>query len=273
MGIVNVTPDSFSEGGEHLDPMRAVEHGLALLDQGADILDIGGESTRPGAVPVDPAEELERVLPVIEELAQMARAPISVDTRHASVAAAAIEHGATMVNDVSAGTHDPNMLSTVASARVEYVAMHMLGDPRTMQDAPRYGDPVADVFHALHGRLQACLQAGIDAPKITLDPGIGFGKELDHNLEILRRLPELRSLGRPLLLGVSRKSFINQACRRFRGAPDHDPAERLGGTAAAVAACVLGGAQILRVHDVATMKEACAVAYALAQAPTHKTTP
>ena len=263
MGIVNVTPDSFSDGGEFLGRTRAVERGHQLAAEGADLLDIGGESTRPGAQPVEPAEELARVLPVIAELAESCPLPISIDTRRASVARAAIAAGATLVNDVSAGRHDPAMLETVAEGGVRFVAMHSLGEPRTMQDAPCYGDAVAEIRSALENRVQACLQAGIAPSKIILDPGIGFGKELDHNLEILRRLPELASLGKPLLLGVSRKSFISQACDRMPGAPDNSPADRLGGTAAAVAACVLGGASILRVHDVAVMKEACAVAHAL----------
>ncbi|MAE29711.1 MAG: dihydropteroate synthase [Planctomycetota bacterium] len=263
MGIVNVTPDSFSDGGQYLGSSSAIERGLELIAEGADMLDIGGESTRPGASDVEPAEELDRVLPVIAELARTCEVPISIDTRHACVAAAALDGGASIVNDISAGLHDPQMLETVAQKGASFVAMHCRGEPATMQDSPRYTDAVSEIRAALKARLQACLQAGMARSKIILDPGIGFGKELDHNLEILRRLPELATLGQPLLLGVSRKSFISQACRRMPGAPDNPPSERLGGTAAAVAACVLGGASILRVHDVAIMKEACALAHAL----------
>jgi len=264
MGIVNVTPDSFSDGGRFLEPARALEHGLALVDEGADVLDVGGESTRPGSAPVPEEEEARRVLPVIEGLAARTRVPISVDTRRAGVARRALAAGARWVNDVSAGRGDAGMLELVAEAGCRYVLMHMQGLPRDMQRDPRYRDTVPEVLAFLRQRTAACLQAGIHLSKIHLDPGIGFGKRLDHNLELLRRLPELRSLGLPLLLGVSRKSFIDHLGRRMgAGEASREAAERSGGSAAAVTACVLGGASILRVHDVHVMAEAARVAAAL----------
>lgn len=257
MGVLNITPDSFSDGGSFLEPSAAVERGLAMLAEGAALLDVGGESTRPGAAPVDPAAECERVVPVIERLRTATDAPISIDTSKAEVAAAALAAGATMVNDVSAGTFDPDLLPLVAERRCDVVLMHMQGAPRTMQDAPTYGDVVADVCEHLRARVAACLQAGIDLPRILVDPGIGFGKRLEHNLALLRRLPELRSLGRPLVLGVSRKSFLGELTG------EAVPARRLAATAAAVAACVCGGAAVLRVHDVKEMRDASTVAAAL----------
>ena len=273
MGVVNVTPDSFSDGGRFLDPARAIEHAQALVAQGAELLDVGGESTRPGATPISAREELDRILPVIEGLAGSCGATISVDTQKATVAHAALEAGAQIVNDISAGLADPDMLGLVAEHGCGYVAMHMQGRPETMQEAPQYDDPVAEVARFLRERGAACLKAGIAAPKITFDPGIGFGKSLDQNLEILRRLTELRSLGRPLLLGVSRKSFIAHITGEERPADWRERARegeqgdghvrRLGGTAAAVTLCVMGGADVLRVHDVAVMSEAVQVASAL----------
>lgn len=259
MGVLNATPDSFSDGGLWSDPSRAVEHGLGMVAAGACILDVGGESTRPGADPVSEADELARVLPVVEGLAARTPVAISIDTSKARVARAALDAGATIVNDVRAGA-DPAMLPLVAERGCTYVAMHMRGAPRTMQAAPSYEDPVAEVTRFLRERASACLEAGIDAARIVLDPGIGFGKRLADNLEIMRRLPELRSLGRPLLVGASRKSFIAQVSGNELSAT---PSQRVGGTAAAVTACVLGGAEILRVHDVAVMLEAARVAYAL----------
>jgi len=272
MGVLNVTPDSFSDGGRYLDPGAALERGLELEAEGAAWIDVGGESTRPGAPPVAAAEELSRVLPVLRALApRLARARISIDTTKAEVARAALDLGAGMVNDVAAGRRDPGLLALVAERGCQYVAMHAQGDPERMQVDPRYGDPVADVARFLRERLVACWNAGIDPIRIVLDPGIGFGKRLAHNLALLRRLPELRSLGRPLLVGVSRKSFI----AHIAGAEDQDdwrarsradrPEERLGGTAAAVTAAVFGGAEILRVHDVRIMAEAIRVARALAR--------
>lgn len=280
MGVVNVTPDSFSDGGRFLDPAAAVAHGRRLLEEGAALLDVGGESTRPGAAEVPLRDELERVIPVIRGLVA-AGAAVSIDTRKAEVAEAALDAGAGVVNDVSAGRHDPRILELVAEREVPFIAMHMRGDPATMQVAPRYADPVREVCEELRERASACLKAGIQPSKIILDPGIGFGKSVHHNLALLSRLVELRSLGLPLCLGVSRKSFIGQVTgaatsedwRRDRSFDRPD--ERVGGTAAAVALCVLGGADWLRVHDVSIMSEAAAVAHAIARgiSPTLPTEP
>lgn len=270
MGIVNVTPDSFSDGGQHLEPAAAIEHGLALAHEGAQYLDVGGESTRPGSAAVSTDEELARVLPVVAGLSQRLRddAPrvrISVDTQKAAVAAAALEAGAALVNDVSAGLTDPEMLALVADRGAGYCAMHMPGTPATMQVDPRYDDVVAEVGEFLRERTAACLRAGIELSRIAIDPGIGFGKRLEHNLDLLRRLPQLRSLGLPILMGVSRKSFIADIDRELCESDASSRASaRLGGTAAALAACVHGGAAILRVHDVALCAQAARVASALA---------
>jgi dihydropteroate synthase len=265
MGVINVTPDSFSDGGETLDAARAVERGLLMEREGADLLDIGGESTRPGAEPVAAEQELQRVLPVVEGLARSTRAQISVDTTKAVVARACLDAGATLINDVSAGRDDPGMLPLVAESGCDYIAMHMRGDPLTMQRAPRYEDSVAEVCEFLRDRVAACLQAGVELQRMILDPGIGFGKRLRHNLELLQRLPELRSLGRPLCLGVSRKSFIAHATGKlhpedWEGNRPTGTQDRLAGSAAAVCVSVLGGAEILRVHEVAQMAEATAIA-------------
>lgn len=275
MGVLNATPDSFSDGGRYLAPERAVEHGLAMLEDGADLLDVGGESTRPGAEPVAEAEELERVLPVIEGL--RAAAPgvrISIDTMKSGVARAALDAGATLVNDVSAGLADPGMLAAVAGHPGASVAlMHRQGDSRTMQVDPRYTDPVAEVLRHLADRVAAAEAAGVPADRILVDPGIGFGKRLEHNLALLARLGELRALGRPILLGASRKAFIAHITGAerpadFRGRARSDaPADRIGGTAAAVAlAAAAGDADVLRVHDVRVMREAILVARAIAGA-------
>lgn len=263
LGVVNVTPDSFSDGGAFLDPGRAVEHGLELVAQGADLLDVGGESTRPGSAPVSAVEELERVTPVIRRLAEESKVPISVDTTKAQVAEAALAAGASIVNDVSAGRFDPRILEVTARAGAGYVAMHMLGTPRDMQQDPRYDDVVAEVTEFLRARGRVALEAGIEREKLWIDPGIGFGKTLEHNLELLRRLNELRSLGLPIVLGVSRKSFIATVEHEAgfeRSAPD----ARLGGSLAALTVGVQHGAEILRVHDVREAKQAALVARALA---------
>lgn len=258
MGVVNVTPDSFSDGGRYADARSAIEHGIALEAEGAHMLDIGGESTRPGAEPVALEEELARTIPVITELARRTKCALSIDTTKSAVARAALDAGATIVNDVSAGRFDDAMLPLVAERRAVFVAMHMQGAPRDMQKQPSYTDVVLEVIEFLRERAAACLAAGIDKESIWIDPGIGFGKTLEHNVTLLRRLPELRSLGLPVLLGVSRKSFI----ATIHPPAKHD-ARRLGGTAAAVAFGVQGGAEIVRVHDVAVMAEAIAVASAL----------
>ncbi|MCP3916370.1 MAG: dihydropteroate synthase [bacterium] len=271
MGVVNVTPDSFSDGGRFHEPQAAIEHALELVAEGAQILDIGGESTRPGAEPVDADEELHRVLPVLEGLARQTDARLSIDTTKSVVARAALAAGASIVNDVSAGQDDPDMWPLVAEMGCEYVLMHRQGRPRSMQIAPTYDDPVREVCEELRRRVAACLKAGVGATRIIADPGIGFGKRLRHNLALLQHLPELRSLGLPLLLGVSRKSFIGHVTgaeeeKDFRGRSRTDrPVERIGGTAAALTACVWGGAEILRIHDVRIMSEAVQVAHALTQ--------
>jgi dihydropteroate synthase len=254
MGIVNVTPDSFSDGGLYLDSDRAIAHGRELAEQGAAILDVGGESTRPGSQPVPEAEELARVLPVVEALAGDG-ATVSVDTSKSGVAAAALAAGATIVNDVSA-LRDPEMAALCAEREATVVLMHMRGDPRTMQDAPVYDDVVAEVKGFLASRTEFAAAAGIAAERIWLDPGIGFGKTTEHNLELLRRLPELTELGQPLVIGTSRKSFLGQ----FDGSA---AGERLGGTIATAVLAAASGAEVLRVHDVAEVGQALAVAGAV----------
>ena len=256
MGIVNVTPDSFYDGGRYNLPGRAIDHALELVEQGADILDVGAESTRPGADPVIQGEELARLIPVITDLARRVTVPISVDTSKASVAQAALNAGACMVNDVSALRGDPAMASVVARSGAAVVLMHMQGAPQTMQHAPQYDDVVRQVASFLQERIQAAGEAGISQTNIILDPGIGFGKLLKHNLELLNRLSDLTRLKCPVLVGPSRKAFIGQLLGR--------PVEhREWGTAAAVALAVDRGAAILRVHDVAMMADVVKVAAAV----------
>jgi dihydropteroate synthase len=255
MGVVNVTPDSFSDGGLYLDPEAAVAHGVELVEGGAEILDVGGESTRPGAEPVGVEEELRRVVPVVEGL-RGAGSRISVDTSKAAVAAAALDAGAEIVNDVTALRGDSGMAGLCAERGATVVLMHMLGEPRTMQDDPRYGDVVEDVKAFLAERLEAAVSAGIDEERVWLDPGIGFGKTAEHNMELLRRLSELRELGRPLVIGASRKSFIG----RLDGSPAD---QRLGGTIASSVLAAAEGADVLRVHDVAEVRQALTVAAAI----------
>jgi dihydropteroate synthase len=249
MGIVNVTPDSFSDGGRYLDPDAAVAHGLALVAAGADVLDVGGESTRPGAEPVEEAEERRRVLPVVRRLAATAGVPVSVDTRKATVAAAALEAGATIVNDVAAGA-DPDMFRVVIDAGAGLVVMHMQGDPRTMQHAPSYDDVVVEVGDFLAARLARAREAGVDPASLCADPGIGFGKTGGHNLTLLARLRELVDrLDVPVLVGPSRKTFIAKLL-------GDDLAARDDGTLAAAVWCVDHGARIVRVHDVGAVADA-----------------
>jgi dihydropteroate synthase len=255
MGVVNVTPDSFSDGGLYLDPEAAVAHGRELAEAGAEILDVGGESTRPGAEEVPEGEELRRVEPVVAGLAG-GGAETSVDTSKAAVAAAALDAGATIVNDVTALRGDPEMAALCADREATVVLMHMAGSPRTMQRDPHYDDVVAEVASFLAERMEAALAAGIAEERIWLDPGIGFGKTAAHNLELLRRFGELRRLGRPLVVGTSRKSFIG----RVDGS---DAGERLGGTIASSVLAAAEGAEILRVHDVAEVGQAMAVAGAI----------
>lgn len=253
MGILNVTPDSFSDGGRWIDPARAVRHGRAMAKAGADLIDVGGESTRPGAPAVGLREELRRVLPVVEALAA-GGLRVSVDTSKAGVAEAALRAGATMVNDVSALRGDARMAGVCARGGAEVVLMHMKGTPRTMQKAPRYRDVVAEIAAFFRARLRFALRRGIRRDKIFLDPGIGFGKTPEHNVEILRRLEEFRGLGLPLVVGTSRKSFIG----RVLGG--RDPRGRVFGTAATVAVAVLRGAAVVRVHDVREMSDVARVA-------------
>jgi dihydropteroate synthase len=299
MGVVNVTPDSFSDGGLFLDPAAAVAHGLQLVEEGAEILDVGGESTRPGAEPVAAEEELRRVLPVVEGLTESmstgpsnaARPIISIDTAKASIARAALDAGAVLVNDVTALRGDPEMAAVVAQSGAECCLMHMLGEPRTMQREPRYGDVVDDVKAFLERRLAFAVAEGIREERVLLDPGIGFGKTLGHNLQLLRRLRELSALGRPLVVGTSRKSFIGRilagagagagagvgvgaeagaeagaGVRARAGAgAEGEPADVAGRLPGTIATCVLAyerGASVLRVHDVAPVRAALAVAAA-----------
>lgn len=252
MGIVNVTPDSFSDGGRFFSCDAAVDQGLRLVDEGADILDIGGESTRPYSDPVPEAEELQRVLPVIERLTGRIAIPISIDTTKAGVADRALAAGASLINDVSALRADPAMAEVARRRDVPIVLMHMLGAPKTMQVKPHYQDVVAEVCGFLEDAVARALAAGIPRERIVVDPGIGFGKSFAHNLTLIRNLDALMALGVPLLVGVSRKAFIRHLLKP-PGAEDIDPEGPLVaiGTQAAVAAAVLKGAHIVRVHDVA----------------------
>ena len=255
MGVVNVTPDSFSDGGLYLDREAAVRHGLELAAAGAEILDVGGESTRPGAEPVGEEEELRRVVPVVHGLSG-SPSRLSVDTSKAAVAAAALDAGAEIVNDVTALRGDSEMAPLCAERGATVVLMHMLGEPRTMQEDPRYDDVVVAVKEFLAERLEVATAAGIAEERIWLDPGIGFGKTAAHNMELLRRLGELRELGRPLVVGTSRKSFI--------GKVDGSPAgRRLGGTIASSVLAAAEGADVLRVHDVAEVGQALRLATAI----------
>lgn len=256
MGILNITPDSFSDGGAYLSPGQALERARILEQEGADIIDVGGESTRPGAQAVAPDEEIRRVVPVIEQLARTTACAISIDTRKGAVARAALDAGAEIINDVSAFEFDPPMIELAAERRCGVVLMHSRGTPDVMQQHTSYTDLMGDIHHYLGGRLEHALAAGIPSQHIVLDPGIGFGKTPAGNLEILRRLAELASLGQPLLVGPSRKSFIGAVL-------NNAATERLHGTAAAVALAVAHGATIVRVHDVAAMGETARIAHAI----------
>ena len=253
MGVINVTPDSFSDGGQNATSQAAIDHGFRLEEEGADILDIGGESTRPGAAPVTVAEEIARVLPVIEGLAGKTRALLSIDTRHAQVMRAAAAAGADIINDVAALGHDPAALEVAAATGLPVVLMHAQGDPRTMQDDPRYDDVLTDVFDYLEARIEACVRAGIARSKLIVDPGIGFGKSLQHNLELLAGLSLLHGLGVPVLLGASRKSFIGKLTGVAQAG------DRAMGSIGAALAAVAQGAHIVRVHDVKGTREALTV--------------
>jgi dihydropteroate synthase len=283
MGVLNVTPDSFSDGGRFLAPERAIEHGLRLMAEGADIVDIGGESTRPGAEPVGLEEERSRVIPVIEGLAAAAPAStqISIDTSKAAVAEVALAAGASLVNDVTALRADLDMAAVVADSGAACCLMHMRGEPRTMQADPRYGDVVDEVKAFLEERLAFAVREGVGERRVLIDPGIGFGKTVEHNLELVRRLDELLTLGRPIVIGTSRKSFLGRIAAEASAARDaagpagggaardgavvaapFDVASRLPGTLASNVLALERGASVFRVHDVAPVREALAVAAA-----------
>lgn len=252
MGVVNVTPDSFSDGGDFLDPAHAIKHGLKMSADGADILDVGGESTRPGSAPISIDEELARVLPVIKGLASKGKL-VSIDTRHAEVMRQAVASGARIVNDVTALTNDADSIDVCATSGVDVVIMHMQGDPQTMQNNPTYEDASADIMAYLKARVHRMEQSGIASDKIAIDPGIGFGKNLDHNLRILSKLDDYEDLNLPVLLGVSRKSFITKIDR------DEAPKDRVAGSLAAAIAGYARGVRLFRVHDVAETRQALAV--------------
>jgi len=243
MGILNVTPDSFSDGGRYADKKAAVRRGLQMANEGADIIDIGGESTRPGAQAVEAGEELERVLPVLEAIRRESEVCISVDTSKAAVARAALDAGAEIVNDVTALSGDPEMQEVVRRSGAGAILMHMRGTPRTMQVDPHYGDVVAEVRGFLASRAEALVESGVERRRLAVDPGIGFGKTLDHNLRLLANLPSISTCGLPLVVGLSRKSFLGALTNR-------DAGDRLAASLAAMVYCVLQGVQVVRVHDV-----------------------
>jgi len=248
MGVLNVTPDSFSDGGRFLDLDAAVTHACTLAEEGADLIDIGAESSRPGAEPVGEEEEIRRLIPVVEKVCRRVAVPVSVDTTKARVARLALQAGAAIINDVSALRGDPHMGSVAAETGAGLVLMHMHGNPHTMQQAPSYRDVIGEVRQFLSERTQVAQETGIDPAQILLDPGIGFGKNLEHNLALLAQLPKLATLGYPILIGVSRKAFIGQVL-------GHPIGERIMGTAAAVAVAVLNGARVVRVHDVRQIRD------------------
>ena len=257
MGILNVTPDSFSDGGQFFDIAQAVIRGLKVADEGADIIDVGGESTRPGSVAVPLAEELRRVIPVVRTLAERTSCLISVDTTKAIVARAALAAGAHIINDVSAATWDPAMAAVAVEFKAGLVLMHCQGNPQTMQQDPHYTDVVAEVRSYLAARLEALAAAGLTRDHMVVDPGIGFGKTLEHNLALLRHLDQFSALARPILIGVSRKTMLGKLTGREK------PEQRLAGGLAALTSAVLRGARIIRTHDVAASRDAARVADAL----------
>ena len=255
MGVINVTPDSFSDGGRYVDSVAAVTHALRMIDEGAGLIDVGGESTRPGAPSVSVETEIERVVPVIEALAARTKIPISIDTSKPAVMTAAVHAGASMINDVRA-LREPGAMQAAARTDAAICLMHMQGEPRTMQSDPRYSDVVAEVRDFLRERTEACLASGIAKNRLVVDPGIGFGKRLEHNLALLAGLPAVTALGWPVLIGVSRKSMLGTLLGR---AVD----ERVAGGVATATAAVLAGASIVRTHDVAATVDAVKVAVAL----------
>lgn len=254
MGILNITPDSFSDGGRRMDPSRAIEDGLEMIEDGADMLDVGGESTRPGADPLPADEELRRVLPVIEGLARSARVPISIDTYKAAVAHAAVQHGATIINDISGLQYDPDLGSVAAASGAALVLMHTRGRSREMYERAVYADVVREVREELRAAIERATQSGVDRRQIIVDPGFGFAKQPDHSFKLLAHLHRLSELDRPVLSGPSRKSFLKAAIG------ERMPADREWGSAAAVAASVLSGAHIVRVHGVREMVDVVRVA-------------
>jgi dihydropteroate synthase len=257
MGVLNVTPDSFSDGGEFNTTTTALKQAQEMVASGADIIDLGGQSTRPGAPQITLAEELDRLLPILQALRKEISVPISVDTTRSAVAKACVEMGADMINDISGGTFDPEMLPTVASLDVPIILMHIRGNPQTMQKLTDYQDLMTEISGFLASQLEAAVAAGIDSHKIIIDPGIGFAKNYEQNLEIFRRLPELHQLNCPILVGPSRKSFIGHILNQ------PNPKGRVWGTAAACCAAIFNGADILRIHDVQEMRDVCLVADAI----------
>jgi len=258
MGVLNVTPDSFSDGGKFFDPERAIEQALAMEQAGADLLDIGGESTRPGSAGVSAKEELARVLPVLQALRGRIKIPVAIDTQKSEVGEAALEAGAQIINDISGLKSDPRIAEVAARRGVPLILMHMRGEPRTMQAGPFALDVIKDVMQGLRKSVATGRRAGVAKSQIILDPGIGFGKSFAQNYELLQKLPELAKLGYPLLVGTSRKGFLGATLARDgKPAP---PEERIWGTAATVTASILNGAHIVRVHDVAEMVQVALVA-------------
>ncbi len=251
MGILNVTPDSFSDGGVYIDPNAAVEHALEMVEQGADIIDVGGESTRPGSEPVPASEEIRRTVPVIAGIRRHSAVPLSIDTTKATVAAEAIAAGADIINDISALEADADMVNVASASGAGVVLMHMQGTPRTMQDDPVYDNVVRDVGRYLAARIDFAELQGVSRDRLVIDPGIGFGKTVEHNLELLRNLPDLESAGRPLLVGASRKSFIGKITGHTQ------TAHRLAGSLGIAAWSITNGAHILRVHDVLDTCDVC----------------
>jgi dihydropteroate synthase len=253
MGILNVTPDSFYDGGKYFSIENAIGHGEKIVKQGADIIDIGGESTRPGSEPVSESEEIKRVIPVIEKLSKKVSVPISIDTQKSKVARAALDAGASIVNDISAFRNDPLMCEVVKEYDVSVILMHMKGTPKDMQEKPEYEDVISEIKEFFKERIEFARKKGIKEENIVLDPGIGFGKSLEHNIRIIKELAQFKDFGMPILIGPSRKSFIG----KILGCMDED---RIWGTAASVAISVLNGADIVRVHDVSEMKQVVKIA-------------
>ena len=253
MGVLNITPDSFSDGGKYLDKEKAVQRAMEMARGGADIIDIGGESSRPGAVSISAAEEIERVIPVVEALIGKIEVPISVDTRKSEVAKEALSKGASFINDITALRADGDMAKVIADFDAGCILMHMKGDPENMQDAPHYDDVIGEISAYLAESIKLAEDSGIDPGKIIIDPGIGFGKTLEHNLLILKNLEKFKSFNKPILVGTSRKSFIGKLTGK-------EADERIFGTAASIAAAILNGADIVRVHDVPQMREVSTIA-------------